>query len=138
MKKALLSLVEPGRVCEVVSAGQEFPTTGDFYWIDCPDDITTSDRYDEATKSFVKFKITDMPGFAEEGYKVARTIAYKSVGEQMDMMFKELAATGTISQDGPWATHIANVKTLIPKDDPEAVQRWNEQHAAQMAAQMTK
>lgn len=133
MKKALLSLLEPGRVCDVVPVGQEFPTTSDFYWIDCADDITTHHRYNEETKSFVEFSVLNVPGFVEEGYKVARTIAYKSVGEQMDMMFKELAATGTISQDGPWATHIANVKAMIPKDDPEAVQRWNEQHAAQMA-----
>ena len=124
MKKALLSLLEPGRVCDVVPVGQEFPTTGDFYWVDCGDDVTTHHRYNEETKSFVEFNIINSPGFAEEGYKVARTIAYKSVGEQMDMMFKELATTGTISPDGPWATHIATVKAEIPKDDPRAVYEY--------------
>jgi hypothetical protein len=130
MKKALLSLVELGRVCDVVDVGSEFVTTADFVWVDCSDDITTHHRYNHETKEFIEFDITSVPGFVEEGYKVARTIAYKSVGEQLDMMFKELAETGTVSPDGPWATHVANVKAMIPKDDPAAVMEWNKQHAA--------
>lgn len=134
MKKALISNIEIGRVCEVVEVGSEFDTTSDFYWVDCPDDVVTSHKYDSVTKEFIPFDPLSIPGFAEEGYRVARTIAYKSVGEQMDMMFKELAATGTISPDGPWATHVAAVKALIPKDDPVAVMEWNKQHAASIAA----
>lgn len=129
MKKALISLIEVGRVCDVVEVGSEFETTPDFQWVECPDDVTSSHTYDSATNTFIPYNPLALPGFAEEGYKVARQIAYKSLGEQMDMMFKELAATGTISPDGPWATHIATVKELIPKDDPEAVMAWNRQHA---------
>jgi len=130
MKKALISLLEVGRVCDVVDVGSEFETTQDFKWVDCPDDTTSSHTYNHLTGDFAPYNPLSIPGFAEQGYVVARQIAYKSVGEQMDMMFKELAATGTISQDGPWATHIANVKVTIPKDDPEAVITWNAQHAA--------
>lgn len=133
MKSALISLIEIGRVCDVVEQGNEFETTSDFKWVSCPDDTTNSHKYDEVTETFIPYNPLLVPGFAEEGYKVARQIAYKSVGEQMDMMFKELAATGTISPDGPWATHISNVKTAIPKDDPEAVLEWNRKHAEQMA-----
>lgn len=129
MKKALVSLVEIGRVCDVVEVGSEFEVTRDFQWVDCPDNVTSSYRYNAETGEFTAYNPLAMPGFAEEGYKVARQIAYKSVGEQMDMMFKELAATGTISQDGPWATHVAMVKETIPKDDPEAVMAWNIKHA---------
>jgi hypothetical protein len=43
------------------------------------------------------------------------------------MLFKELQATGTISNTGPWATHVADVKATIPKDDPAAVMAWNRQ-----------
>lgn len=129
MKRALVSLIEIGRVCDVVEVGSEFETTKDFKWVDCPDDVITSHKYNDETGEFTPYNPVALPGFAEEGYKVARQIAYKGVGEQMDMMFKELAATGTISPDGPWATHIATVKATIPKDDPEAVMEWNRQHA---------
>jgi hypothetical protein len=134
MKRALISLIEIGRVCEVVEQGREFETTSDFKWVDCPDDVLTSHTYDESTNTFTPHNPLAIPGFVEEGYRVARQIAYKSVGEQMDMMFKELAATGTIAPDGPWASHVAQVKATIPKDDPAAVMEWNKQHAATLAA----
>ena len=43
------------------------------------------------------------------------------------MLYKELKTNGTISNTGPWAIHIANVKATIPKDDPAAVLAWNRQ-----------
>jgi hypothetical protein len=138
MKSALISLIEIGRVCDVVDAGNEFDTTEDFKWIPCPEDTTTSHKYDEVTGTFIPFNPLLLPGFAEEGYRVARQIAYKSVGEQMDMMFKELAATGTIAPDGPWASHIASVKEAIPKDNPEAVMEWNRRHAASIAVSIAQ
>jgi hypothetical protein len=136
MKSALISLLEIGRVCEVVDVGNEFETTADFKWVPCPVDTLTSHKYDEVTDTFIPFNPLLIPGFVEEGYRVARQIAYKSVGEQMDMMFKELAATGSIAPDGPWATHIASVKEAIPKDNPEAVMEWNRKHAEATAAAM--
>jgi len=135
MKSALISLIEVGRVCDVVEKGSEFETTSDFKWVECPDDVVTSHTYDQTTNTFTPHNPVAIPGFAEEGYRVARQVAYKGVGEQMDMMFKELSATGTISPDGPWATHVAQVKAAIPKDDPEAVMAWNIQHAASLSAQ---
>lgn len=128
MKRALVSLIEVGRVCDVVEVGSEFETTLDFKWVDCPDDTLTSHTYENG--QFIPHNPVVIPGFAEEGYKVARQIAYKSVGEQMDMMFKELSATGSIAPDGPWASHVASVKATIPKDDPDAVMAWNMAHAA--------
>lgn len=130
MKRALISTIEIGRICDVVEAGSEFETTNDFFWVDCPDDVTTTHTYEGETNAFVPHDPLKLPGFAEEGYKVARQIAYKSVGEQMDMIFKELANTGTLSSDGPWASHVASVKAEIPKDDPQAVLEWNKKHAA--------
>lgn len=124
MKRGLISKIENGRICDIVDIGNEFEITDDFYWIDVEDDTTTSDRYDQSTNSIVKFDPVKQEGFAENAYKVARAIAYGSVGEQMDMMFKELQATGTLSQDGPWATHVAKVKSDIPKDDPQAVYEY--------------
>jgi NADH:ubiquinone oxidoreductase subunit len=135
MKRALLSLLEPGRVCEVVPIGNEFEVTSDFQWVDCPNEVTPHWKYDSDTNTFREITPLDIPGFAETGYLVARQIAYKSVGEQMDMIYKELQATGQLAPDGPWASHIASVKEAIPKDDPVAVMEWNKQHAEKIAAE---
>jgi hypothetical protein len=131
MKRALISRIEVGRICEVVEQGKDFEVSPDFFWMNCPDDITTHDTIDMPTGKWVKFDPVKQPGFAESGYKVARAIAYKSVGEQLDMIYKEVAENGKVSPDGPWATHISNVKSAIPKDDPEAVMAWNRQFAEQ-------
>jgi hypothetical protein len=131
MKRALISRLEVGRVCEVVDEGKEFEVSPDFFWMPCPDDITTHDTIDMPTGQFIKFDHLTQPGFAENGYKVARKLAYRSEGEQLDMLFKELASTGMVSPDGPWATHVAYVKSAIPKDDPAAVLEWNRAYAEQ-------
>ncbi len=125
MKRALLHSTEPGRVCEVVEVGSEFEVSAEFSWVDCPDDVISSHTYDPLTETFKAFDILSMPGFAENAYKVARTIAYTDIGNQLDMLYKEIQATGTISNVGPWATHITAVKSAIPKDDPAAVLAWN-------------
>lgn len=135
MKRALINSLEPGRVCEVVEPGNEFEVADTFTWIDCPDDIVTSHTHNAETGEFTPFDILTLPGFAENGYKVARQIAYKSPGEQLDMLYKEIQATGVVSPDGPWATHVASVKAAIPKDDPAAVLAWNQQYVQQLQAQ---
>ncbi len=134
MKSALLNNLEPGRVCDVVEQGKEFDVAPSFRWIPCPDDTTQQHTYNEETGEFIPFDPLSLPGFAEEGYKVARQIAYTSVGNQLDMLFKELQTTGTISADGPWAQHVAAVKAAIPKDDPAAVLAWNQQYIANLQA----
>jgi hypothetical protein len=122
--RALLHISEPGRICEIRQPGDEFDVHENFWWVDVPDGTTTHDTYNE-DGTITKFDITQLPGFAESGYKVARGIGYKSIGDQLDMIFKEVQATGTISNSGPWATHIASIKAAIPKDDPQAVHEWN-------------
>jgi hypothetical protein len=131
MKRALLNSLEPGRVCEVVDPGKEFEVANTFTWIDCPNDTTTLHTYDADTGEFTPFNILNTPGFAEDGYKVARQIAYTRIGDQLDMLYKELQTTGTISNTGPWATHVAAVKATIPKDDPAAVLAWNQWYVEQ-------
>lgn len=133
MKRALLSRNEIGRICDIVEPENEFEVHPDFYWVDVPDDTTTADKYN-SDGTIDKFDVTKIPGFAENAYRVARGIAYNSVGEQLDMLYKELQRTGTISNTGPWATHIASVKAAIPKDDPAAVQAWNEAYYQSLIA----
>lgn len=125
MKKALLNSLEPGRICEVKNPGEEFEVSDAFYWIDCPDNVTTFHTYQEETGEFIEFDPLSVPGFVENGYKIARMIGYKPIGDQLDMLYKEIVTTGTISADGPWAQHITSIKEAIPKDDPAAVMEWN-------------
>lgn len=124
MKRALINSLEPGRICEVVEIGNEFEVHSSFSWVDVPDDTSTADKINE-DGSVTKLVPWEDPVFVENGYKVARQIAYKGIGEQLDMLYKELQNTGTISNVGPWASHIASVKSSIPKDDPQAVHEWN-------------
>ena len=125
MLKALLHVQEPGRICEVVNVGQEFEVHENFSWVSVPDGTTTMDRWDTENNVVIKYDPLAVPGFAENAYRVARGIAYKSPGEQLDMLFHELSANGNISTSGAWFQHISNVKSTIPKDDPQAVHEWN-------------
>lgn len=128
MLRALLHIQEPGRICDIVQPGNEFEVHSNFTWIDVPDDTTTVDRYNETDGTIIKYDLASDPVFAENAYKLARGIAYKSPGEQLDMLFHELITTGSISSTGTWVTHIAAVKAAIPKDDPVAVLAWNQAH----------
>ena len=133
MLRALLHSQEPGRICEIKNPGEEFEVHENFSWVDVPDDTTTADTYNE-DGTITKWHPLNQTVFLEQGYAVARGIGYGSIGNQLDMLYKELQTTGTISNTGPWATHISNVKSAIPKDDPSAVYEWNQQWiAAQMA-----
>lgn len=114
-----------GRICDIVEAGNEFEVHSDFEWVDLPDNTVSQDKYFRSNSSVVKFNMLEVPGYAENAYKVARQIAYTEVGNQLDMLFKEIRATGTISNTGPWATHIASVKQALPKDDIQTVHEWN-------------
>lgn len=131
MKRALLNSLEPGRVCDVVdSAGAQFPVAHTFTWIDCPDHITTQDTYNQEADSWEIFDILNQEGFINEGWRIARSIEYGNIGDQLDMIYKEIRDNGTISQSGPWATHIQYVKDNIPKDNPAAVLAWIREHQA--------
>lgn len=125
--RALISKHEPGRICDITEPGKEFEVHPDFSWVDVPDGTTAQDTYNQ-DGTITKFDIRNVPGFAENAYRVARGIGYGSIGDQLDMLFKEVVATGTISNTGPWATHIASIKSAIPKDDVDAVIAWNQQY----------
>ncbi len=128
MKKVLTNINEPGRVLEVVEPGKEFETHPDFIWVDCDNNnVTIESTYtigENGEYEWQEFNLVHMEVFQQQGYKIARMLAYQDVGEQLDMIYKELMATGTLSSTGDWATHITNVKNTIPKDDPQAVQQW--------------
>lgn len=45
----------------------------------------------------------------------ARIEGYGKIGDQLDLLFKEVRDTGTISQDGAWFKRIQAVKESNPK-----------------------
>lgn len=132
MLSALINSNEPGRICDIVPVGKEFEVHESFSWVEVPDDTTTLDKYNE-DGTITKIVPTELPGFQENAYRVARGIGYGSIGNQLDMLYHELITTGTISADGPWASHIATIKTEIPKDNVAAVIAWNEKFLEEQA-----
>ena len=125
MARALLHDFEPGRICEVVPDGQEFEVHSNFKWVDVPDGTTAVDKWDVVNNVVITYDPLSVPGFAETAYMVARGIAYKSTGAQLDMLYHELVANGNISTNGAWFNHITTVKNMLPKDDPAAIHAWN-------------
>ena len=47
-------------------------------------------------------------------YQDSRKRAYEEIGEQLDLLYKDLVA-GKLDATGDWAKHIAKVKTDNPK-----------------------
>lgn len=133
MKKVLINSKEPGRVLAVADPGSEFDVHPDFSWVDCDVDQVSEDWVYETDAdgniSWREFDIIADTGFDVDGYKHARMIAYKDIGEQLDMIYREVMANGTLSADGDWVQHITAVKSEIPKDDPAAVLAWYDRNA---------
>lgn len=122
--KALISTLENDRIAEVREDSEIFDVYKTFKWIDCPSECTTMWTYNSANNEFIPNQKYD-EHFVKEGYKLARVIAYKNVGEQLDMLYRELKEKGSIDVNGEWFTHIETVKASIPKDNPDAVLEWN-------------
>ena len=124
MKKALINNNEEGRICDVVLNGQQFEVHKDFLWVDCDDAVDTSwtwDLDDNGKVIFTKPNIMADPAFIETGVLLARTKMYGSIGDQLDMLYRELKANGSISTNGEWFKHIDNVKTTLKSGDLQAV-----------------
>lgn len=85
-------------------------------WVDAPDDVSLywTLEWSPAEETMVWVK-RDAPPTDPE---LARKIAYGEVGEQLDMLYHELQETGTLSASGPWATHIATVKSTMDPVPP--------------------
>ena len=131
MKRVLINSKEPGRILEVVEPGNEFETHPDFTWIDCNNDnVDNGWVYEEnnGVYTWIEFDATQEEEFVNNGYKYARVIAYKDIGEQLDMIYKELMENGSLSADGAWASHITTVKNSVPKD-PASVLEWYKNNA---------
>jgi hypothetical protein len=117
MKKALIDK-RFWEVAQLVKSDEEtFETTSDFIWMDCPDNVEDAWHYDPDTGEFIDPHAASKDEFGNpvEPFTMQRMRAYPPMGDQMDMLFKEIAATGSISTNGEWFKSIQFVKTNVPK-----------------------
>lgn len=118
MKRALLEKAT-NRVVQVVEIGEEFDVhEGGLYWTDCPDNVETYWKLlEDGTYEDPHAGTRDEFGNPVEPWIMQRMRAYAPSGDQLDMIYKELMATGTLSPDGPWASHITEAKAATPKPE---------------------
>lgn len=126
MKRALIDS-NNNRVVQI--ADEDFEVNGTLYWVDCPDDCGTYYIYDPDNLTFEDphAHTKDEFGNPVEPFSMQRMRAYPGVGEQLDMLFREIRDTGSISTDGAWFKSIELVKATIPKpvDPSVSVQHLN-------------
>jgi len=119
MKRALIDS-NNNRVVQI--ADEDFEVHGSLYWVDCPDDCGTYYIYDPDNLTFEDphAHTKDEFGNPVEPFSMQRMRAYPGVGDQLDLLFKEIRDTGTISTSGAWFKAIESVKLAIPKPtDPK-------------------
>jgi hypothetical protein len=118
MKRALIEK-DTNKVVQVVNLGEEFDVhPGGLYWEDCPDDTQTFfELLEDGTYKDPHADSRDEFGNPVEPWIMQRARAYAPSGDQLDMLYRELKETGTISQDGEWFQHITAVKEALPKPD---------------------
>ena len=115
-KRALIESAS-NRVVQIVNTeADQFEIHQGLFWIDCPDNTQSYFLLlDDGTFEDPHSLNRDAFGNTVEPFYMQRMRGYASGGEQMDMIYKELMATGTLSPNGPWASHITAVKSAIPK-----------------------
>ena len=116
MKRALIDS-NNSRVIQVVEIGEEFEVHDTLYWVDCPDDADTYYLYDPEELTFEDPHAASKDEFGNpvEPFNMQRMRAYPPAGDQMDMLWKEIKDTGSISVEGNWFQSILAVKEGIPK-----------------------
>lgn len=122
MKKALMDFT--GGVADIVEPGEEYPL---FLgrgcaqmWVNAPNDIskTWTLEWSPSTEDMIWVKRTET--YADPA--TTRRVAYGDVGQQLDMLFKDLEAGRALdADDALWFNHIKTVKefTARPSDFEE-------------------
>jgi len=121
MKKALIDK-RFMTVCQIIEENEtEFDTTHDFMWKPCPDNCESAWIYDADTNTFIDPHAHSRDEFGNpvEPFVMQRMRAYPPISDQMDMLYKEIKATGGISINGQWFQSIKYVKDNVPKPGSE-------------------
>ena len=113
------ALILDNKVVDVVST--EFEVHSSMSWVDCDDTVRAGFDYKDG-KFTDPYALTDeqKAALAAVHYIRQRTgkegndTVYASVGDQLDMLYKDMI-DGKLDSTGTWATHIAAVKSKYPK-----------------------
>ena len=115
MKRALIENVT-NRVVQVVNTEEEFEVHPGLYWVDCPDNVETYWILNDDTSFTDPHEdMRDEFGNLVEPWIMQRMRAYAPAGDQLDMLYKEIQDTGTISKEGAWFKHVTEAKAATPK-----------------------
>lgn len=121
MKKALIDK-RFNMVVQIIESDEpEFETTTDFIWKPCPDRCETAWTYDPSNDNFIDPHAHSRDEFGNpvEPFIMQRMRAYPPMGDQLDMLWKEIRDTGTISTNGQWFQSVLYVKNNVPKPGGE-------------------
>lgn len=121
MKKALIDK-RSWVVVQIIDEQElEFETTSDFIWKPCPDRCESAWQYDNELNEFIDphAHTRDEFGNPVEPFVMQRMRSYPPMGDQLDMLYKEIRDTGTISVDGQWFQSVKYVKDNLPKPGSE-------------------
>lgn len=69
----------------------------------------------EITGEELEARIAKEKEYLDNRYKELRLLEYPAIGEQLDMLFHELADKGTIDPTGEWFQKIKEIKDNHPK-----------------------
>ena len=123
MKKVLVSI--EGRAMQIVDPGQEFEIyngpAAKFVWGDVDNDNITLDWTLEWSPAQGKMIWIERSGsYTDPG--MARQVAYGEVGEQLDMLYRDIAAGKSLdASDAEWYQHIKNIKSTYVKPVAKSV-----------------
>lgn len=117
MKKALIDKRSWAVVQIIEQHEHEFETTTDFIWRPCADNCESAWGYNDATGEYTDPHAHSRDEFGNpvEPFVMQRQRSYPPTGDQLDMIFKEIRDTGTLSASGEWFNSIQNVKDNLPK-----------------------
>jgi hypothetical protein len=121
MKKALIDKRNWTVVQIIENDEVEFETTSDFMWTPCPDRCETAWIYQPNSTEFIDPHAHSRDEFGNpvEPFVMQRMRSYPPMGDQLDMLFKEIRDTGTISANGQWFQSVKYVKDNLPKPGSE-------------------
>jgi hypothetical protein len=98
-----------GLISDIVDPGNEFPvyngSDSPIRWVTCDNDNI------ENTWLLIDGQWVAPEDRYENGQNLKRQIAYGDIGEQLDMMYKDILDGGT-----RWKDHISNVKATIESE----------------------
>jgi len=106
------------KVVQIVEDSEIFQVHENLIWVHCYDSkVETGWSYNFEREIFIDpFEgLRDEFGNVPEPWIMQRSRAYPPIGDQLDLLYKEVIQNGSISADGPWARAIAAAKAAVPK-----------------------